>query len=174
MKCLQLFVSFLFHLRHKKNKNLIIFFGVVFDNKLKTQEYIKSPKITNKEAEILIALRSQTIRGIRSNFHTFYKSDIQCRLCLESPDTQEHCMQCPRILARFGPIKRHMKYKHIFGQIQEQKEIAWLYTNLLSLREELLQEQDDQDDEDDPDDEEDNDLVCRPEAYNTGPCTSGI
>ena len=151
---------------HKKIKYIVY-------NKLETQEYIKSPKITNKEAEILTALRSQTLRGIRSNFHTFYQSDIQCRLCGESPDTQEHCMNCPEILARLNHIERHIKNEHIFGQIQEQKEVAVLYKKLQSLRDDLLKEKYDQDDGDDPDDEEDN-LVCPPVAYNTGPCTSGI
>ena len=82
-------------------------------------------------------------------------------------------MNCPDILLRINHIERHIKYEHIFEQIQKQKEFAVLYNKLQSLRDELLKEKYDQDDGDDPDDEEDN-LVCPPVAYSTGPCKSGI
>ena len=34
---------------------------------LETQEYLKSALVTNKEAEIITALTSQTVRGIKKN-----------------------------------------------------------------------------------------------------------
>ena len=59
---------------------------------LKPQPYLKSAMITNEEAKMLTALRSQTVRGIRDNFHSYYENDQQCPLCKSSLDTQEHCL----------------------------------------------------------------------------------
>ena len=74
-------------------------------------------------------------------------------------------------------MKTHIIYKHIFGNVQEQKELARLYRDLLEVREELIQEQDDQEkaageveDTDNLDDDDDN--ICLPGAENNiGPCT---
>ena len=40
----------------------------VYQNLKKPQEYILSEQITNEETELLFALRSRTVRGIRENF----------------------------------------------------------------------------------------------------------
>ena len=98
---------------------------------LETQEYLRSAVVTNKEAEIITALRSQTVRGIKNNIHTHYKDNLQCQLCEQSIDSQEHCMKCPTILSKFGKIKDHIKYEHVYGNIQEQKEVAQLFLQIL-------------------------------------------
>ena len=149
---------------HDKVKDIVY-------EKLETKKYITSAIITTKEAEMITAIRSQTIRGIRNNFHTFYKNDLQCRLCMTNLDTQEHCMSCPKILEKIPNLKSHIKYMHAFGIVEEQKELAQLFIHLLGVREEMLQDLDDQEQENDYDDEDIND-ICLPVADNTGPCTS--
>ena len=67
--------------------------------KLEIQNYLKTSLLTNKEAEVLTALRSRTVRGVKDNYHTFYKTNLQCDFCNEkSLDTQEHCMTCPTLI----------------------------------------------------------------------------
>ena len=98
----------------------------------------KVQNIFNKEAEIITALRSKTLRGIKTNFHTQYSDNLDCNLCGLFLDTQEHCMMCPKILNNIDIQKEHIKYEHIFGTIEEQKEVAILYLQLVNCREELL------------------------------------
>ena len=128
--------------------------------------------ITNKEAQIITALRSQTLRGIKKNFHTFYKNDIQCQLFKQHTDTQEHCMTCPQLVTMMDEFTSHIRYEHIYGNITEQRDIAQLYIRLIERRDELLGEHDNHD-QDDKDDEDEDDILCLPGAFqNTGPSTS--
>ena len=82
--------------------------------KLELQPYLKTGLLSNKEAEILTALRSRSLRNFEDNFHTFYMQDQQCPLCKRNQDTQEHCMNCPDILNRIPPVSNHIKYEHIY------------------------------------------------------------
>ena len=106
--------------------------------KLETQPYLKTSIITNKEAEILTALRSQTVRGIKNNFHSFYENDQQCPLCKSAQDTQEHCMVCPKIVEKMDTVSKHMKYEHIFGSLLEQKEVAHTYLQIINIRKGIM------------------------------------
>ena len=121
----------------------------VMYTQFESQEYLKSSIITNKEAELITALRSKTVRGIKSNYHTFYQEDLQCNLCKKTQDTQMHCMNCEVILSRIRDIKSHIKYEHLFGNVNEQKEVAQLYIQLLAVREDLImqKQQDEQEQE---------------------------
>ena len=111
------------------------------------------------------------MRGIKNNFHTFY-NEIQCELCKQSADTQEHCMSCPKLFTVLNESTSHIKYDHIYGAVTEQRDIAQLYLRLLQRREELLKDHDDQDQEDQQEEDED-DILCLPGAFqNTGPSTS--
>ena len=112
---------------------------IVYPN-YEIQNYLKSARITNKEAEIITALRSKTLRGFKDNFHTYYRNNLTCDLCELHTDTQEHCMNCPKILEKLGAIDDHIKYEHIFGTTEEQKKVAQLFTQVLNCREELLLE----------------------------------
>ena len=82
-------------------------------------------------------------------------------------------MKCPKILSKFGRIKDHIKYEHVYGNIQEQKEVAPLFLQILRISEELLEEQDNVDPDDkDQDDQEDaeNDIISLPVAFNWTQC----
>ena len=73
-------------------------------------------------------------------------------------------MKCPEILSKFGRIKVHIKYEHVNGNVQEQKEVAQLFLQILQIREELLEEQDKDPDDKDQDDQEDDgdDIISLP------------
>ena len=106
-------------------------------SELKIQEYITTHNMTNNEKSLLFSLRSNTIKNIKNNFHTWYKDNIECPLC-DKPDTQQHCMECEKILAECEDAKQHIKYKHIFGDSSEQIEVTKYFGTLLDIREELL------------------------------------
>ena len=92
---------------------------------------------------------------MKENFHTFYNYDRQCSLCKLSPDSQEHCLTCPKILEKIKTLGKHIEYKHIFGSIIEQRDVARAFTEIINTREAILEEeypdQEDQDDEDNQD-----------------------
>ena len=129
----------------KTNTKII---DIVYD-KFEIKKYLKSPSISNKEAEIIAALRSQTVRGIKNNFHTLYKTNLQCELCKINIDNQEHCITCPKIATIIPANKSHIRYEHVFGNVNEQGDMARLYLQLLKVREKLLREQQDQDQDSD-------------------------
>jgi hypothetical protein len=105
--------------------------------KFKPQTYLTSHMLSNKEVAMLVALRSQTVKNIKNNFHTWYKSDRKCDLCKNEDDTQEHCMKCPEIQKVIGQ-QDHIKYEHINGSPAQQKAVANLFLHLLETRDDLL------------------------------------
>ena len=110
--------------------------------KLEIQEYLKSPKFSNTECELLFALRSHTKRGIKGNFPSFYFNDISCPLkCNETnpEDCQSHLLNCERILARLKNNETDtVQYSDIYGCLTKQKAVVRLYLKLFKIREELL------------------------------------
>ena len=56
------------------------------------QQYLISPLISNEEAEVLTAILSHTVRGIKDSFHNYNKNNMRCELCTSAIDSQEHCM----------------------------------------------------------------------------------
>ena len=119
--------------QHKKVKDISY-------PRFEIQNYLKSAKVRNQEADIITALRSRTLRGIKDNFHTQYSEDLNCNLCEIQTDTQEHCMICPKILSNIVINKEHIRYDHIYGTTDQHKEVAQLYLKLLKGRKGLLLE----------------------------------
>ena len=91
----------------------------------------------------LIALRSHTIRGIKTNFSSWYKSDLSCPFkCVNSQDTQEHLLLCKPLLDDLTQEKRDaallVNYNDIYGNIYQQIDAVKVFSELLETREELL------------------------------------
>ena len=71
------------------------------------QPYLNNPNLTNIEVSQLIALRSHTLRGVKTNFSSWYKSDLSCPFkCVNSQDTQEHILLCKPLLDDLPQEKR--------------------------------------------------------------------
>ena len=118
---------------HKKIQNL-------YYETLEIQKYIKSKQVSNKEAVMLVALRSQTVRQIKGNFHTQCGEDKMCPLCKTFEDTQKHCLECEKLSPVRSNFSEHIEYSHINGSVEQQVEVAALYVALLAAREGLLQD----------------------------------
>ena len=106
----------------------------------KCQEYLKSPNINFEEASVLVALRSKTVKDIKSNTRSFSQNDLMCPLCMKNEDTQEHCLECPK-LKNVKPTETHITYDQIYSHSEsEQQAIASLFLTILETRNQLLQE----------------------------------
>ena len=105
------------------------------------QEYIKSSKFRCEESTVLAKLRSKTVSDIKSNIRSFSQNDMLCPLCMKSEDTQEHCLECPKLKNVIKPSEKHIKYEQIYSQSEsEQQAVASLFLNILERRNLLLQE----------------------------------
>ena len=68
---------------------------------LATQPYLKSSSFTNKECELLFALRSKSVRGIKAKTPSVYRNNMICPLSCDKTnpqDEQEHLLKCHIIL----------------------------------------------------------------------------
>ena len=65
-------------------------------NSYKTLEYMQS--FSREQSSLLLAMRTRTVRGIRSDFGDMYAS-YQCQLCVKRPhkDTIEALTKCPSL-----------------------------------------------------------------------------
>ena len=109
---------------------------------LQTQHYLRSPKFSNSDCELLFALRSHTLRGIKGNFPSYYTKDLSCPLnCEETKhqDSQIHLLNCVRVLAQLkGDDTGTVLYDDIYGCLDKQLAVVKLFSKLLQIREDLL------------------------------------
>ena len=88
-----------------------------------------------------------------------FNGDNACPLkCPNTIDSQEHMLVCDAIISHLNITQKenldHIKYEHIFGNINEQLKITQVFQVLLKIRERLL--------------ERDQGPACL--GNNTGPC----
>ena len=114
---------------------------------LATQRYLTSPVLSNTETELLFALRTRTVAGIKANFPNMNTENQDCPLnCWtqgEPPpkDTQQHLLLCSQLNSKMktAQISRGtVLYEHLFGNVPQQKEATVLFEQLLEIREDLL------------------------------------
>ena len=109
----------------------------------KPQGYIVDKNITNTQVSLLFALRSHSIRGIRTNFSQLYSHNTLCPVCERSIDTQEHTIQC-QVLLDILPLTQDISYDDLQGPTQSQIEFVRVYEQYLTLRDEILEDTDTQ------------------------------
>ena len=60
---------------------------------LNTEPYLTNHNFTNLEVARLVALRSHTLRGVKMNFSSWYKADLNCPFkCLNSQESQDNSL----------------------------------------------------------------------------------
>ena len=108
---------------------------------LETQTYLKSQLFSTRQANMLTALRSHCVRGIKSNFNKFYKNQLNCPLqCnTETPyiDTQEHTLNCSSL--KKSPEATSISF--MYGNVDKQYELAKKFSSLMRSREKILEAQ---------------------------------
>ena len=101
---------------------------------MKMQQYMSAPNMTIEDISLLFALRTRTVRGIRSDFGDMYSSD-QCPLCVDSPhkDTIEALTKCPSLS---NTNLNGSEFEDIFSNsVDKQREATHHFKILLKERE---------------------------------------
>ena len=121
--------------KHSKVKDIIY-------QKLETQGYMKSPLFTNGEVSLLFAIRSRAI-DCKSNFKNKYnKDDILCSVCHKEEESQIHILRCKvlnDILRSNELTVDQVEYQDIYGDHRKQKVITTIFSKLLSIRKQILE-----------------------------------
>ena len=107
-----------------------------------TAPYLKSPLFNRDDISLLLALRTRTVRGIRSDFGGLY-IDKMCPLKCGDMDTLQNVLKCKVLLQQHYSTEitdGDIKYEDIFGkEITKQKRITELFKQLLEKRNKILQ-----------------------------------
>ena len=111
---------------------------------LETQSYLTDHVFSNKEAALLTALRSHTLRGLKMNFSSWFLPDLQCSLkCVGEQDSQEHLRTCKPLLKELSEHQKlavqKVKFEDIYNNPNCQKEAVTIFSLLLDAREKLLE-----------------------------------
>ena len=105
----------------------------------KPTEYLLNRKISYRQASIMFALRSGTLRGIKNNFKKMNSENTLCWVCERSEDTQEHVI-CYSVLLNILPQKKPIEYNHTNGTGEQQIEFIKKYERYVERRDELQED----------------------------------
>ena len=104
------------------------------------QSYMLTNKLNNSQVSLLFNMRVQCVRGIKDNFHRQYNNNLKCDLCKNETDNQSHILKCHVLKQHIQWNNEEAKYEHIFGTLQEQISVTILLSELLEVKERLLEE----------------------------------
>ena len=108
----------------------------------KEASYLSSPLFNNESRKLLLALRTRTVSGIRSDFGGLYP-DKMCPLGCGDPDTLQNVLSC-KILKDQHKVDQvvcsdDVKFSDIFSDnTTKQKEVTHLFMELLDTRNKIL------------------------------------
>ena len=106
--------------------------------------YLTSPLFNNDSRSLLLALRTRTVRGIRSDFGGLYP-DKRCPLGCGDMDTLKNILTCQVLKqshASHDVTNIDIRYEDIFSpDISKQKQVTELYRQLLDTRNKIISSQ---------------------------------
>ena len=120
---------------HSKMRNLNY-------DEFKLAEYLSSPLFNDESRKLLLALRTRTVPGIRTDYGTLYV-DKMCPLGCGDEDNIPNILSC-RILREKHKsdemlVNSELKYSDIFSNnIRKQKEATELFRQLLETRNQII------------------------------------
>ena len=104
------------------------------------QSYFTNKNISFRQSSIIFALKSKTLRGIKTNFRKINQPNTLCPLCERQEDTQQHVLFC-QVLRDISPNTTSLpQYEHPNGSPEQQIEFIKAYEKYLVLRDQLLEE----------------------------------
>ena len=110
-------------------------------NKLEMQSYLQSPLFGSEDARMLLALRTRTVRGVKTDFKGMFP-DVECPLGCGSTDTLENILTRPVLLNNFQSdtlANNKITFADIYSSdINAQKQVTELYSKLMSIRENIM------------------------------------
>ena len=103
---------------------------------------LNSPVFNNTNRNLLLALRTRTVRGIKSDFGGLYP-DKMCPLGCGEIDNLENILSCQVIRHHHtsNEISQYdIKYQDVFStDISKQQKVTEMYNQLLEIRNTILQ-----------------------------------
>ena len=113
---------------------------------LNIQNNLVSELFTTDQANMLTAIISHCLRGIRNNFSNFFQNNLNSPLnCnAESPniDTQEHVLYCKSLNQTHGEQTPVMPF--MYGDIKQQVRLSQKFITLMRERSHILEPQEDE------------------------------
>ena len=105
------------------------------------ENYFIDNRFSKSECELLFALRTRMIPGIRKNFSSQYADNLICELCSAlGPaylDTQEYLLSSAK-LSMHVKIPDNLEYKDMYRNVERQIRIVKVVKQLLRVIEILL------------------------------------
>ena len=98
------------------------------------EKYLSDKRFTKSECELLFALRTRMIPGIKTNFSSQFENNLVCELCSAHPDSQELLLSCGT-LRKHVQIPNNIEYEDIFRDVEKQLVIVKVFKQLLRARE---------------------------------------
>ena len=110
--------------------------NIIYTNSYQTQPYMKV--LTREKSSLLLALRTRTYRGIRSDFGDLFPSK-ECPLAgCSQPDSLPHTLACQVLLAAVDEPSL-VSYGDVFSSSVAVQEVAVLrFAQVLEARERIL------------------------------------
>ena len=110
-------------------------------NKFEPAAYLSSPVFNSVSRSLLLALRTRTVRGIRSDFGGLYPNKM-CPLGCGEKDTLQNILTC-KVLKQYhvsnDVTNNVIQYTDIFSSdIGKQKKVTHLYEQLLEIRNKMM------------------------------------
>ena len=114
--------------------------NLIYD-KFDMSQYLRSPLFDRNSRCLLLALRTRTVRGVKSGFPGIYRDKL-CPVGCGENDTIPNILTC-KVLRQYhfseatsiGPVQ----YEDIFSEdVYKQKQVTKLFENLLEIRNQIL------------------------------------
>ena len=111
-------------------------------DKLIPMTFLTYPTFSRDQASLLFALRTRTVRGVRSDFGNMYSSKV-CPLLGECThdDTLSEMLSCPVLRQKAPDLLEPVtvQYSDVFSaDLEQQKKVTLVYARLLEIREEII------------------------------------
>lgn len=104
-------------------------------------DYLSSPLFKSDSVQLLLALRTRTVEGIRNDFRGMYP-DNKCPMACEVDDTLQHMLECTVLRQHHlsdNISASDIKFSDIFSQdTRKQKQVTELYGQLIEIRTKLI------------------------------------
>ena len=105
-------------------------------DKLRTQDYLTSSQFSQKEINLLFALRSKSYPA-KMNFKKMNRGNPKCGFHCYEDETQLHIFENCEPLKKKINLKINMKLENIYGTIEQQKKAISIFLRIDTARKDM-------------------------------------
>ena len=108
--------------------------------KYELSPYMRSPLFTQEQASVLLALRTRTVRGVRTEFGDMFVNKL-CPLGCGDIDTLPNILSCSVLHDCLPDHRSNISFHDVYSEdVLIQKDTTVLFMKMLEMREILLEE----------------------------------